>query len=393
MEVYILDSLYRRIDVIEDHESMIWTERVATLGDFEFHLRSTLQNRSRFKAGVLLAQSDSYRVMKVETVEDNTNAEGIRMLKVTGHSLEVILDDRVARSALSDLTTLPKWSLTGYPAAIAREIFHDICVTGVLDTGDIISGITEGSSLFPTSTIPEPADSVTVQIDLTTVYQALSQLCQVYDMGFRLVRDPNTGSLYFDVYTGCDRTTQQTTLSAVVFSPSLDNLQNTTELTTISGAKNVAYVFSPVGHRIVYATDVDPSVAGFDRHVLLVNASDITDTTPSVANAKMDQKGREELAKARSFSGFDGEISQYGTYKYGVDYNLGDLVEKRNSDGIRNNMRVTEQIFISDREGSRSYPTLSLAEYITPGSWAAYDPSKAWFDLDSDTTDVWSNQP
>jgi hypothetical protein len=56
-------------------------------------------------------------------------------------------------------------------------------------------------------------------------------------------------------------------------------------------------------------------------------------------------------------------------------------------------MRVTEQIFISDKEGTRSYPTLSLTAYITPGSWAAYDPTKAWFDLDSDTTDVWSNQP
>lgn len=391
MEVYILDSLYRRIEVVDNFESFIWSERHAAMGDFELHLQSTLQNRNRFKVGTRLTQNLSYRIMTVETVEDSVDADGKSSLKLTGRSMEQILEDRVARSALSDTTTTPKWTLTGLPAVLARKIFHDICVTGILNAGDIISGITE-ASIFPEDTIAEPSESITIEIDPTTVYQAIKQICDLYDMGFRLVRDLDTSLLYFDIYMGSDRTTQQSTLPAVVFSPNLDNLQNTKELTTIAGSKNVAYVISPVGHEIVYALDVDPTTAGFDRHVLLVNATDIDDTDGPTASAKMIQKGKEALAQARGFSGFDGEINQNTNYKYGIDYNLGDLVELRNVDGVTNQMQVTEQIFVSDSEGDRSYPTLSINKFITPGSWSAWDYNQVWEDLDADDM-TWSEQP
>jgi hypothetical protein len=255
----------------------------------------------------------------------------------------------------------------------------------------VIPGVTE-ARIFPADTISEPADSITIEIDLTTVYTAVKNVCDLYDMGFRLVKDGDTTHLYWDVYMGSDRTTQQTTLPAVVFSPDLDNLQNTTELTTIDSYKNCAYVFSPVGVEIVYALDIDPATTGFDRHVLLVNATDITDTDPAVATAKMIQRGKEELSKNRQFSGFDGEISQYSQYVYGVDYNLGDLIEQRNDDGVTNVMQVTEQIFVSDKEGERSYPTLSVNTFVTPGSWTAWDYNQVWVDLDP-SPETWSDQP
>ncbi len=391
MEVYILDSLFRREQVIDNFDSLIWTERLSAYGDFELIMHSTLENRTRFPAGIRLAMNESYRVMTVETVEDTTDAEGRMLLKLKGRSLEAILDDRVARAELSDLTTDPKWVITGLPKAIAEQIFHDICVTGVLDAGDIIPSVVEGT-IFPTDTIAEPSDSVTIEFDPTTVYQAIKNVCDLYDMGFRLVRDLDTSLLYFDIYTGSDRTSQQTTLPAVIFSPDLDNLQNTTELTTIAVYKNVAYVISPVGHEVVYPLDIDPTIAGLDRHVLLVKADDITDPDGPTASAKMIQKGLEELSKYRKFSAFDGEINQNSAYKYGIDYNVGDLIEMRNTDGVTNNMQVTEQIFVSDRDGERSYPTLSVNKFITPGSWSAWDYNQVWEDLDP-SDETWSEQP
>ena len=156
MEVYTLDSLYRRIAVVDDHISLIWTERLASIGDFELQLNSTVANRNLFKTGTRLAMNESFRLMIVETVEDGTDEQGRNILKVSGPSLEKILQDRVARGTLGDLTATPKWVLTGTPGAILRQMFHDICVTGVLDAGDIISGVVEGSDLFPNDTITEP---------------------------------------------------------------------------------------------------------------------------------------------------------------------------------------------------------------------------------------------
>lgn len=390
MELYTLDPLLRRQYVIDQFESLIWTERFNAFGDFQLDIASTFGNRNLLREGTFLAMSRSLRVMVVETIEDAKDDQGRKKLTVKGRSLEAMLFDRVAKESTSNLTVSPKWKLTGTPGAVARKIFHDICVTGILNAADIIPLIHEGSAVGGTGTLPEPSDPVTVEIEPTTVYDAIQQICSIWSLGFRLLRNYDMSQLYFDVYAGSDRTTSQTTLPPVVFTPELDNLQNTKSFTSIEKAKNVAYVFSPAGFQMVYAAGADSSTAGFDRRVLTVNANDITSDNPDVT-AALTQRGIEELAKNRSYKAFDGEISQRSEYVYGTHYNLGDIIEMRNDDGATNNMRVTEQIFVSDREGVRSYPTLTIDTFITVGAWLSWMKNKVWAELGP--TEYWANQP
>lgn len=391
MEIYTLDPLLRRQYVTDRFSSLIWTERWQSTGDFQLDVISTPQNRSRFKPDTYLALNKSNYVMRVETIEDDVDANGQKLLVIKGRSMEAVLSDRVAFSIEGDTTTTPKWTITDTPAAVARKIYHDICVTGVLNVADIIPYVTEGT-FMPASTIAEPVDPITLEMEPTTVYEAITQVCQSWALGFRMLRNGDLTQLYFDIYAGSDRTTAQTTLPPVVFAPEMDNLQNTKELTTIDSSKNVAYVYSPAGFAEVYASGVDPAVEGLERRVLVVNATDITSDNPNVT-AALNQRGYQELAKYRVLQAFDGEISQNSQYVYGRDYNLGDLVETRNTDGVTNNMRVTEQIFVEDQNGERSYPTLTLNTFINTGSWMSWTSDKAWFDFDADTTSVWGNQP
>jgi hypothetical protein len=390
MELYTLDPLLRREYVIDKFSSLIWTERFQSYGDFQLDIFSDYKARSLLKPDTYLAMNLSNYVMRVESVEDDVSEDGQKILVVKGRSIESILLDRVAYSATTDTTTTPKWTITDTPAAVCRKIFHDICVTGILDVGDKIPFINEGT-FMPASTIVEPVDPITVDLSPTTVYDAISQIAGIWNLGFRMLRQNDMSKLWFDIYVGSDRTTAQTVLPAVVFAPELDNLQNTKELTSVEGAKNVAYVYSPAGFQMVYGTGVDPEVDGFERRVLTVDASDITSENPDVT-AALQQRGYEELAKNRTYQGFDGEISQNGKYKYGRDYNLGDVVETRNTDGVTNNMRVTEQIFVDDEQGERSYPTLTLNTFINTGSWLAWENNTTWYDLDLDIT-AWADQP
>jgi hypothetical protein len=348
----------------------------------------------------------------------------------------------------------------------------------------------------------------------------------------------------FNVYSGNDRSTLQTTLPNVIFSPELDNLSDVAQLVSGSAYKNVAHVISPDGSAMVYATGTDSSVSGFERKVVLVEANDIryadratiepaaytvteeqdsavsiarnlpstsefqgrslakisqmerlfgqdivninaviavpysltsgqltsinsakvmasttqdqenalnrlslltrlsnsditsieqflsnntVATTPvkndiiaganaqavsvspnektiieaaivtsSAYNAIEDaaleplliQRGKEELAKNTNFAAFDGEISKNSQYIYGRDYELGDLVEIRNSDKVSQQMRVIEQIFASDAEGDRAYPTLAVKLLITAGSWFAWPIAQVWDDLTTETWDT-----
>jgi hypothetical protein len=400
MELYTLDPLLRREYVIDKFESLIWTERFQQFGDFQLDIVSTYKARSQLTTDTYLALSKSNYVMRIESVEDDVNEDGQKILVVKGRSLEVLLYDRVAYVANAATqvtdgegnTTDVKWTITDTPKAVCQKIFHDICVTGTLSLDDKIPFINEGT-FMPADTIVPPIDPITVDISPTTVYDAIVQIAQVWNLGFRLLRQQDMSKLWFDIYVGSDRTTAQTVLPAVVFAPEMDNLQNTKELSSIESAKNVAYVYSPAGFQMVFAAGVDPEVDGFDRHVLTVDASDITaDSTPDVA-AALQQRGYEELAKNRTYQAFDGEISQSSQYIYGTHYNLGDVVETRNVDGVTNNMRVTEQIFVQDQEGERSYPTLTLNTFINTGSWLSWTSNKAWFDFDADLDSVWGNQP
>lgn len=378
MELYILDSLYRRIEVIDTFESLIWAERMRAAGDFELHVLSTLENRNRFKEGVNLAMNLSNRIMTIETVQDITDDEGRRILKITGPSFENVLRQRILawNKALDDPLEVgwEPWIWEETPVNILKAMFEDICVSGILDAGDIISPLTLGD-FYPTDTIGEPSEQILFDPGFVDLYTAITELCEAFAIGFRFVRNPATNELHFNFYMGSDRTTAQTTLPAVVFSPDLDNLQNTNRLSSSALYKNVAYVVNDTSHEIVYAQDIDPAIAGFERRVLLVKADE------GLSSAEMIQKGKDELAKNRRLAALDGELAMQTGYRYEVDYFLGDLVELRDDDGTTSQMQVTEQIFVHDKEGERAYPTLSVNTFITPGSWIAWDFAQEWDDL------------
>lgn len=388
MEVYVLDSLFRRIAVFDKFESLIWTERFSEIGDFELDLKSSLENRGWFLPGTKLAINNSYRVMTVETVEDTTADDGKQLLKVKGRSLEYLLEDRVVRNAMTDTVTEPSWTLTGTPGNIARTMFDHVVRNHALDALDAIPFLQPGS-IFPADTVAEYASSITWVQNPDSLYNAIKAICDAYDLGYRLVRDFDTSKLYFDVYAGIDRTTQQTAYPPVVFSDDFHSIQNTTEYQTVAKSKNVAYVFSDQGSVKVYGENVDPDIDGFDRRVIVVNVQiQAGDPDP---NGTMIQAGTEALNANRALAYFDGEVNQYSQYVYGVDYNVGDLVEMRNKDGVVTYKRITEQIFASDAQGERSYPTLTADLFAGTNTWLEWNnKSTAWIDYDADTTTTWS---
>lgn len=389
MEVYILDSLLRRRDVVDKFESLIWTERWHDVGDFELDLKSTLENRSNFLVGTKIAINNSYRVMTVESAEDSVGSDGKQILTIKGRSLEALLEDRVVKYSLTDLTTEAAWVLTDTPGNVAREMFDHICrPPAALDVEDAIPFIQPGS-IFTAGTIPEPSTPIEWEQKPARLFNAIQEVCTLYDLGFRLVRNFDTSQLYFDIYSGNDRTTRQTNLPPVIFAPRLDNIQNTTEFTNVQKSKNVAYVFSEQGYVVVYGENVDPDISGFDRRVLVVNTN-VDPDHPDI-NGMLIQAGDEALRKNRAISLFDGEVNEYNKYTYGVDYDLGDLTEMRNQDGVISYKRVTEQIFVADSSGERSYPTLAMDEFAGTNTWLALtNKSTVWMDYDL-SAETWSD--
>lgn len=378
MDIFTLDGQLRRTELIDVYESMIWTDRYAGWGDFQLDIRSDQGSRSLLLPGTRLAIQKSDRVMVVETVEDGVSSEGVAKLTVTGRSLEATLEDRINRRTFVNNEPANHF---GLPANIVTNLFDMFVRNNTSVTQDQLPFLVDGS-LYPPGTIPRPSTLTTISLPVEPLYKSIKDICDRFNLGFRIVREGDTSRLYFDVYTGHDRTSLVTTRDSVIFSPELDNLSDTKSLTSMAYFKNVAYVYSKIAAVTVYADNVTSEVSGFDRRVLNVDASDIDLPAGTDHTNALIRKGKEELAKHRALMAFDGEIPQSGSYEYGVHYGLGDLVEKRNSDGLATNMRVTEQIFVSDLEGERSYPTLAIDMLITPGSWLAWESSQTWENAD-----------
>lgn len=391
MEIWTLDENLKKSQVIEGYTSFIWTDRYNQNGDFKIDTTSTSVNRNLLTPGTMIAQSESKHVMRVKTITDKIDDDGSESLEVTGLSMEALLDDRIGMTPamVTDIVTNPKWVITDTPGNIARTIFNDICVNLVLDSGDAIPFYHTGA-LLPAGSIAEPSDIITVNLDPDTVYNLVASVCQSYNLGFRLVRNGETSEVYFEIYTGNDHTTSQTSRPAVVFSPEMDTLSNVTRLTSIASHKTVAYVVGADRVKVVFGIGENTTASGFDRRVLFVDANNIDATNVADVDAALSQAGLNALSEHRKIYQFDGEISEFGQFRYGVDYDLGDLVEERDATGLGNQMMVTEQIFVSDNQGDRSYPTLTKFEVIVPGTWIDWTPpTQAWSDVPD--TVVWGN--
>lgn len=387
MDLHILDDNLKAVDVVDQYESLIWTERYSGYGDLQLVIKSTRGTRALLTSGKRAAIDKSYRVMTIETVDDKVTEDGVAVLEVAGRTLEAGLEERSTHIAQEGGSTgIPAWTLTETPGNIAREMFYVRCQNNTAIPADNFPFLA-ATSFLPLGSIPEFSDPISVLVDPKDVYTFIKELCDIYNLGFRLVRNKTTFQLSFDVYTGNDHTSQQSTYPAVIFSPELENLSDTSALTSTANLKNVAYVFAKNGTEIVYE-GATSTTAGFERRVLVVKADDIELEAGTALTSALQQRGRQELAKHRVIFAFDGEIPQHNSYEYGVDYELGDVVEMRNSDGLANNMRVTEQIFVSDSEGERAYPTLAIDLLITPGSWFDWDANEVWDDAEGYWADL-----
>lgn len=381
MEFYVLDDLLRRVEVIDRFESLIWTERYSSAGDFELVLNSSSAARNLLSEGQKVAVNESRRVMTIETIEDKDDSDGRSLLSVKGPSIEDVMDDRATRNPIGN-GAMPDLTITDTPANVMNALFQMVCVNNpnVLDR---IPFYTPGN-LFPLDTNPYPINTVAVSVGNTSVLSALKQIADGYGLGFRLYRGYDDSKLYFNVYSGSNRTSSQDDVDPVIFSQALGTIDEINELTSIADYKNVAYVFAPNGSAIV-SDNGSESAGGFDRRVLVVDANDIDlEAGVDLQNA-LKIRGVEELAKQDGVRAVDGQAPQNSKYKYGIHYQLGDVVELRNRYNTVTNMRVTEQIFVSDEQGDRSYPTLAAESFITAGAWFSLDSTLVWDDFGDKT--------
>ena len=417
MEIYILDALLRPIDVVDQFISMIWTERFAAKGDFQLVTLSTPANRKRFVYDTMIMIPDSKRIMRVYSIDESIDSEKGAILTIEGYDLVSILEQRVITTRedggshdgmLNSVVYFNGWA----PLNLINTMVWGQCVPTsgwMIQPGDEIPFLNDyllnPGSLYPPTNLPIPyPEGIRWEQKIATLYSAVVDVANAYDLGFRMYKDPNATKLYFESYLGVDRTTAQTTYPPVVFSSDMSNLQNTKEYQDNVSHFNVVIALyeykneEPGGYPSTLTmsqTVSDPQLAftsgGFEqktKHLLISQLPDHMDLED--VPAYLQQLAQEELTRSRPINVFDGEIDQTSDFVYERDYYLGDIVEVRGDNGAMAYMRVEEQIIKEDQSGKSSYPSLVSKVSIGSGTWRSWKYDVNWVDMGSG--EYWNNQ-
>jgi hypothetical protein len=218
--------------------------------------------------------------------------------------------------------------------------------------------------------------TIKVGVPYGPVYTAMREIATTYEIGMQITLEEVTDTSYFlgfRSYKGLNRTSAQTENFAVRFSPQFESFTDIKELQSIAALKTLVYAFAsglkpnegePVLTTVPGVSSLSGEYTGFDLRALLVFPSDITTDMVGGDSAKvlemLNSRAFDALTTNHFVQSVDGEIVPEAQFKYGVHYNLGDIIEVEGNTGIVQTARITEYIRSQDSAGEKAYPTVSM---------------------------------
>ena len=370
MELLVLDESFEPFAIIDTYNSLIWTDRYNECGDFELFTAMSMDLLNVIKQDYYIRRPDSDHVMIIEKIEIDTDVEDGNTITITGRSLESLLDRRIV------------WNETSLSGSFQDGIEK-------LLNENVISPSNE-SRKVPNFKMEKSEDQAITNLTIEAqykgdnLYDILQTLCTERNIGFKVVLS-DTNELVFSLYSGTDRSYDQTDNPYVIFSPNYDNLISSNYIESKSSFKNVTLVSAEdsdnrpeeEGAEAPLVETAVGNVSGLARRETFTDYGSISRTvteddqektlSDSEITAMLRQKGKETLAENASILSFEGEAETSTMFKYGEDFTIGDIVQVEDHYGHESRARVIELVLSDATDGFSVYPTFSaIAEVGLP---------------------------
>lgn len=352
MNITLLDENLIPISPIDSYISFIWTDRYQECGDFEWYTSMNDPLRELVHVGCYIVNDQSEHAMIVECIEVETDVEEGDKFKVTGRSLESILDRRIVWTQ----TNISGKIQNGVKKLLKENVYAPSNAKRKID-----------NFIFEENT-DERFKDLTIEAQFTgdNIYEVICEMCTSYNMGFKLVFD-EVYNMVFSLYLGVDHTLETPGIPMVKFAPYFDNVMNTDYIEDYTTYKNVTLVAGE-GEGVDRKTVAIGNSEGLERRELFTDARDISSnveegTMPAAEYEKLlKERGNEKLAEVAVLYSFSGQVETLNTFIYGRDYYLGDIVTLVNDYGYEGSVRVDEMVMSEDESGYSAYPTFSVVE-------------------------------
>lgn len=354
MDVYLLDKSFNKVRLVENYESLIWTERYDDHGDFVMKASLASYRPGDFPIDYYLENRESNELMIIEESEIQYTDEEGSFLEVRARALSSILNRRIV------------WAQTELDSLLEPAV-KKLLDQNVIAATTTARRIPNLSFAYAGATVPS-IYTVEAQFLGTKIDKAIRDICEPYDVGFRVLHS-SLGQFQFRLYGGVNRSYEQSILPRVVFSPEFDNLEQAQYLKSKIGYVNAVLVGGEgEGNKKKFRTiNRSNTVAtGLSRYEDYETASSISSNGETVSaakyNAYLDSVGKAYLKDHGMQIIFEGKTDRGDSARFGVDYLLGDLVQISDGDSINSSARIVEYVRSYDRNGYQAYPALRIKE-------------------------------
>ena len=344
MNIFVMNDNFETISIIDSYESVIWTDRYIGYGDFEIYAPFSFDLLNKVKQDYYLTILNSEHVMIIESVEILSDIDKGNRLKITGKSLESILNRRIMWS---------KAKYTGSLQVAIKSILTNSIISPSIEDRKISNFIFEESN-------DERITALTIEDEFTeeqNVYDIIVGLCERNYLGYRITLN-SSNQFVFKLYMGEDRSYDQLTNPYVVFSPNYENIINSNYIDSTEKMKNITLV---VGEQSSITVG---SGTGLTRREIYTDGMGVNPQEVGDYNESLKRLGTYTLQDNSRVKNFEGEVDAVRMFVYGKDFFIGDVVQISNEYGIEGSARVMEFIKSDDASGSKAYPTFQAIQDI-----------------------------
>lgn len=352
MELLILNTEFEAIAVIDEYESLIWSDRYDSYGDFELLLAMDTSLLEILKEDYYIQLKESEHCMIIEDIAIDSDAENGNYLTVTGRSLESILERRIIWR---------QWNYSGNLQTCVQHILNESIISPDIADRKI------DNFIFTLSTDTKITD-LTMRHQYTgdNLYTVIQSLCEENHIGFKIILNSDN-QFEFSFYAGTDRSYEQTDNPYVVFSPNFENIINSNYYSSKAGFKNVTLVAGEGEGADRKTTSVGSGV-GIDRREIFTDAREISSETEdkTLTTAEyttlLAAKGQKTLAENNKVTAFEGEVEATKLFKYGEDFFIGDIVQIANEYGNEGSAYISELVISRSKDEQTIYPTFKTVK-------------------------------
>lgn len=350
MDIYILNSNFD-IAAIEDvYESLVWNERYNSPGDFELVIPANAKSVSYIAMDSYIYIESSNKLMIVEHQEPYTDVSDGNSILFSGRSLESILDRRI----IWQQTTV-----SGNVQNVIKQLITDAIINPSISSRKISNFIFEDSTDTNITSLTMEESQFTGD----NLLEVIQTICQKFKIGFRIILN-SAKQFVFKLYSGINRTKEQTAVPQVEFSLNNDNLFSSKLTIDKKEYKNVTLIAGE-GEGTERRTQTYGTETGLSRREYFTDARDISSnagTEEAIPDAQYNQmlieRGKEKLNEQIITKEIEAEVDTSPTamYIFNEDYFLGDLVENVDLYGTRSVSRITEMTMSITAKEYKYYP-------------------------------------